>query len=143
MPELRVLAPDDSERLLRRGTFGRVGMGTPHGPEVIPVNYAVVDETIVVRTSPGGVLARYADGAPLVFEVDLVDHEYWNGWSVVARGVGEVVKDPQGAGRPRIRPWADGDRTCELRLTWTELSGRQVGAAWDLDDLLRWRRSAR
>ena len=104
MPELRVLAPDDCEQLLRRGTFGRVGMATPHGPEVIPVNYAVVDETIVVGTSPVGVLARYADGAPLVFEVDQVDHEYWQGWSVVARGVGEVVKDPQGAGRPRIRP---------------------------------------
>ena len=27
-----------------------------------------------------------------------------------------------------VRPWADGDRGCEIRLHWTTLSGRQIGS---------------
>ena len=53
-------------------------------------------------------LARHAAGAPLVFEVDAVDPEYWSGFSVIARGVGELVEDPlqPGSGTPSARPWA-------------------------------------
>lgn len=130
MPALRDLDTAACERLLQRGSFGRLGLVTPTGPEIVPVNYAVDDGTIVIRTSPEGIIACHGHLAELVFEVDFIDDEYWSGWSVVAHGRGAVVRDPQpGApGRPRVVPWADGERTCELRLTWTELSGRQVGA---------------
>jgi hypothetical protein len=145
MPELSDLDPAVCERLLRRGTFGRVGITTPDGPEILPVNYTVRADTIVVRTADDGVLARYADGAQLVFEVDLVDETRWQGWSVVARGVGELVagRHSRLPGGQDPRPWADGDRSCELRLTWTGLTGRQVGTGWDLEALLFSRRSAR
>lgn len=140
---VRELAPDECERLLRRGTFGRVGLVADRGPEIVPVNYVVDDHVVVVRTVPEGVLARHGHGRPLVLEVDWVDDDRWHGWSVVARGTGEVVADaPDVApGRPRVRPWADGERTSELRLAWTELSGRQVGAAWDTEAGLYSRRT--
>ena len=84
----------------------------------------------------------HGHGAELVFEVDLIDHDRWHGWSVVARGSGVVVHDAQdaGVGRPPVRPWAAGDRTSELRLAWTELTGRQVGAAWDAESAMYSRR---
>ena len=134
MPVLSDLDHAHCERLLRGGTFGRIVVVTPHGAEIVPVNYAVDADTIVVRTASDGLLARHGDGAELVFEIDFVDHERWQGWSVVARGTGAVVHDlpNAGSGGPRIRPWPDGDHGSELRLTWTGLSGRQVG--WAVPD---------
>ena len=116
------LTVDECERLLRRGTFGRVVLSTPHGNEIVPVNYAVHESTVVVHTSPDGLLARHADGAELLFEVDLVDEERWNGWSVVARGRGRISHDFRAV--PPVRPWAAGERSCELQLRWDVLTGR-------------------
>jgi nitroimidazol reductase NimA-like FMN-containing flavoprotein (pyridoxamine 5'-phosphate oxidase superfamily) len=131
MPELVEMDPDECQRLLRRGTVGRVALVTPRGPEIVPVNYTVLDDAVVVRTTRDGFLARHADGRAVAFEVDLLDHERWQGWSVVARGVGEVVHDPERGApdRLRLRPWADGDRSSELWLAWTELTGRRLGSA--------------
>jgi len=145
MPELIDMAPAECERLLRRGTFGRVALVTTRGPEIVPVNYAVLDDTIVIRTTPHGLLARHGHGRQLAFEVDLVDHERWHGWSVVARGTGEVVIDPQDevSARLRLRPWPDGDRSSELRLAWTELTGRRLGPVGDTEDAWHQRGVAR
>jgi hypothetical protein len=132
MPALHDLDPEDCERLLRRGTFGRVGLWTPTGPMILPVNYAVSDDAVVIRTSAQGTLARYGHERQLVFEVDLVEEERWRGWSVLAHGRG--LLDPDPPPRPlgeRARPWAEGDRTAELRLVWTELTGRRVGTGGD------------
>src|SRR4051794_32685969 len=98
VPVLQELERDECERLLRRGTFGRVVLVSPRGPEIVPVNYAVDRAAVIVRTSPSGLLARYGHGHPLAFEVDVIDHERWHGWSVVARGVGELVRDAPSAG---------------------------------------------
>ena len=141
MPVLREIAPSQCERLLRRGTFGRVVLTTPDGPEIVPVNYAVRDDTVVVHTSPDGLLARHADGRRIAFEVDLVDESRWHGWSVVAHGVGEIgPAAPEAAAPDRPRPWADGDRSCELRLPWTRLTGRRIGDGWDLEATMYSRR---
>jgi nitroimidazol reductase NimA-like FMN-containing flavoprotein (pyridoxamine 5'-phosphate oxidase superfamily) len=129
MPAIHVLASAECERLLRQECFGRLVLETPEGPEIFPVNYAVQGDAIVVRTSSSGTIARYGHDAEVVFEIDLVDQEYWSGWSVVARGRGELVGDPSDdvpAGR-RVRSWVDEDRDSELRMVWRELTGRRVG----------------
>jgi len=130
MPSVMPLSTSECERLLRAGVFGRLGLTTLRGPEIVPVNYAVVDDAIVVRTAPSSLVATYADRAPIVFEVDLVDHERWQGWSVVARGVGRCVADRDVPGL-LPRSWADGERTTLVRLAWTELTGRRIGTGWD------------
>ena len=144
MPDVSVLSDADCDRLLRAGAFGRVGLLGPRGPEIIPVNYAVHDTTARVRTDPASVLATCADGADLVLEIDLVDHERWQGWSVVARGVGRVLGpgDPLPADpRTGPTPWASGDRTAVVELSWTELSGRRLGSGWDLRTAMPVRRA--
>jgi hypothetical protein len=143
MPALIELSVAECERLLRRGTFGRVVLSTPSGNHIVPVNYAVHEATVVVRTSAEGVLAQYADGAELLFEVDLVDEERWNGWSVIARGRGRVENVGPGPGTVPVRPWAAGDRSCEVRLTWERVSGRKVGAAWDAEAAMYSKRAVR
>ena len=137
MPEIQELDLPTCERLIRRGVFGRFAFVSARGPEIVPVNYVVHDEAVVVRTAPDSALARNGAGAVLVFQVDAVDHEYWSGVSVVVRGVGELLQSSptREAGAPP-RPWAGGDRSCVLRMPWTEISGRAVGRLAGLDSLL-------
>ena len=133
--ESRELTPSECEALLRAGEAGRVALCTAEGPHVVPVNYSVVDGSLLLRTSPDSLLGRCGDGATLAFEVDHLDDGRRRGWSVVARGPAEVVRDPEEVRRiERVsppRPWAFGDRPVHLRLRWTELSGRQLGTGWD------------
>ena len=135
----------ECEALLRAGIAGRVAIATPTGPHIIPVNYSVVDDAIIVRTTPYSVLGSYGRDTTLAFEVDQIDHENQRGWSVVARGRGDFVTDIDEMDHIREvwspRPWAGGSRTLYLRLRWTELSGRRVGAGWDALSTMHVRRT--
>ncbi len=135
MHEAIDLSREECERLLRAGVGGRIALSSPNGPHIVPVNYAVVEDAIIVRTSPYSVLGTYGRNSVLAFEVDQFNHEYQVGWSVVARGRAEVVQDPVEIDHIRStwepRPWAAGARTLYIRLRWTEVSGRRIGQAWD------------
>jgi len=52
MAESYELTVGQCEALLRSCTVGRVALSTPTGPHVIPVNYTVVDDAVIVRTTP-------------------------------------------------------------------------------------------
>jgi nitroimidazol reductase NimA-like FMN-containing flavoprotein (pyridoxamine 5'-phosphate oxidase superfamily) len=135
VPEAIELNHEQCLRLLSAGVTGRVAVSTPDGPHIVPVNYSVVGEAVVLRTTPYSVLGSHGRGAMLAFEVDGVDHDRWRGWSVVARGRAEAVTDPVELERIRAvwepRPWVSGSRALHLRIPWTELSGRQIGVGWD------------
>jgi uncharacterized protein len=127
----RELAFDDCVRLLHAGVVGRAAVSTPDGPQIIPMNYAVADEALLLATSPYSALGTYGDGNLIAFEVDHFDYDNHTGWSVVVRGRAEVVSDPDALVKMRRtwapRPWADGSRNLHLRIPWTELSGRSLG----------------
>jgi nitroimidazol reductase NimA-like FMN-containing flavoprotein (pyridoxamine 5'-phosphate oxidase superfamily) len=129
------MTPGACEAVLRSGVLGRMGVNTPTGPHIIPVNYSVVDDAIVVRTETSSILGTWTKGALLVFEIDHVDHDWQWGWSVSVRGIGEWVTQKQDIARIlRIwapRPWASGDRPRLIRLPWTEITGRQLGRGWN------------
>ena len=131
MPESRDIGREECERLLRSGVVGRVALSTPEGPHIVPVNYAVVDDTIVIRTSAYSVLGTYGHNAMLAFEVDDIDHELRAGWSVVARGRCWAELDPAQVAAIRRRlqsaPWAGGNRNLYLRIRWQSISGRTLG----------------
>lgn len=130
------LSQAECEDLVRSGIVGRLAVSTPTGPHIVPVNYSVVDDAIIVRTSPYSLLGTYGRGATLAFEIDQFDYEYHRGWSVVVRGRAEFVTDPEQLERIRAvwqpNPWAAGSRDMHLRLRWDELSGRRLGTYGDL-----------
>lgn len=147
MPEPLELSHDTCAELLASGIVGRIAFAGPNGPEVLPVNYAVVGQTIVIRTSPYGVLGTYGRGARAAFEIDQFDHEYEQAWSVVAHGRLAHLDDPVALQRVQSvwkpRPWAGGaSRHLYLRLTWDKLTGRRLGSGFDLFDGLITRRRA-
>lgn len=145
MSNSRILTPEDCRELLRAGVVGRVAVSTPSGPHIIPVNYSVVDDAIVFRTSPYSVVGTYGQNSMTAFEVDHFDYEGQRGWSVVARGRCEAISDireVEHVNRERPpRPWADGSRNLYLRLTWTELTGRRLGNGWTRDNEVPVRRA--
>jgi nitroimidazol reductase NimA-like FMN-containing flavoprotein (pyridoxamine 5'-phosphate oxidase superfamily) len=137
MAELKELTYAECRALLVAGEAGRVAVSTPDGPHIIPLNYSVVDESIVFRTSPFSVLATYGRNTKLAFEVDHVRDEVQRGWSVVVRGRADVITDP--AELAHIRqicppvPWADGTRNLYFRLALQEVTGRSLGHVPYLD----------
>ena len=102
---------------------------------MVPVNYTIVDGAIVTRTTPYSILGTYGRNAVLAFAIDSIDRGRERGWSVQARGRGDVVEDH--AELARIRdvgdptPWAGSIRSMYIRLRWTELNGRKLGQHWN------------
>ncbi len=135
MPESFELSRAECEDLLRAGVAGRIAVVAPDGPHLLPINYSVVDDSIVVRTSPYSVLGTHGRDSTLAFEIDHFDFENQRGWSVMARGRSRVVLDPEELDHIREvwepRPWVSGVRPLFLRLSWTELTGRRLGGGWD------------
>lgn len=121
--------------LLASGVVGHAGVCTPSGPKIFTVNYAVVDEAIIFRTTPHSVLGSVASSSLVAFQVDSLDYEYHRGWSVLATGRGQVVDQPDELEHIRAiwepKPWAAGTRELYIRLAWDELTGRQLGLGWD------------
>ncbi|HEX6514461.1 MAG TPA: pyridoxamine 5'-phosphate oxidase family protein [Nocardioidaceae bacterium] len=119
--------------LLARGVIGRVAMATPMGPRIVPVNYAMYEDTIVFRTTPYSELGTYGWNTDLAFEIDHLDYEAHQGWSVVAIGRAELVEDPVDLQDIRAHwdptPWAGGRRHLYIRLRWRDVTGRWVGGA--------------
>ena len=144
MGEVEELSYADCRGLLAGGVFGRVAVCTSDGPRIIPVNYSVVEESVIFRTSAYGVVATHDWGSPIAFEVDHVDYDDQRGWSVVASGRGERVEDAEELALIRLtwdpRPWAAGVRPLYVRLAWTELTGRRIGQGWTRENELPVRR---
>lgn len=118
--------------LLTGGVMGRIAVTTPGGPRIVPVNYAVNDGAIFIRTSPYSELATYGPRNEAAFEIDHFDYDRHQGWSVVALGRLAVLEPEELEDVRRIwepRPWAGGHRNLYLRLPWREVSGRRVGGS--------------
>ena len=114
MSKILELTYEECETLLRAGVFGRFVLTRPTGPEIVPVNYVVVGNAVLVRTTPGSLLDRYAEGTAVVFEVDRAVYGRWHGWSVVARGR---------AGRSRRRSSPTTSAACRAHLDGSPATG--------------------
>jgi hypothetical protein len=117
--------------LLTSEEIGRVGYTAADGHQVIlPVNFDVDADIIVLRTGPGSKLDD-VPGQQVAFEVDHLAPEIRSGWSVLVQGRGlELADGPRAAdpatGRPDIEPWAPGDKRHWLAIRIERITGRQI-----------------
>ncbi|MEV0173503.1 pyridoxamine 5'-phosphate oxidase family protein [Streptomyces sp. NPDC050803] len=115
--------------LLSTHGVGRLAVPTATGPVVVPVNYTVLDGTIVFRTRVGTTPAQAA-GCQVAFEVDRIDDAFSSGWSVLVRGHARTVTDPEEVRRLDERaysaPWAGGRRALWVRIDPRTVSGRRI-----------------
>jgi uncharacterized protein len=138
------LSSAECQELLAAGLVGRAAVCTPVGPHIVPVNYGVVDDAVVIRTSPYSVLGGHARGTIMALEVDQFDYERQRGWSVVVRGRAEAVTSAEELSHIKQvwepRAWAAGQRNLYLRVRWSEITGRRLGIGWNPTDELPVRR---
>ena len=136
--KLLELSEEEARTLLREaGAVGRIAFCTPDGPTILPVNYSVVDSTIVIRTMADSVIAQYAPGTTLAFEADQVDYRTEHGWSVVAKGPAHRIDHLRELAHVYVtwlpHPWATGERDVFLRIDCAEITGRRLGDDWDIE----------
>jgi len=128
-PVLTKLTQAECRRLIAPGGIGRIAFGTASGPVVLPVNFAVLAGTIVVRTSEGGMIEGHA-GDQVAFEVDHIDEALGQGWSVLVRGPAHRVAHPaelQHVQRDTaLWPWPGGDRDVYVRIIPDRVTGRRI-----------------
>jgi hypothetical protein len=130
--DLRVvskLLPAECRRLIAPGGVGRIAFGTLSGPVVVPVNFAVLADTIVVRTAEGTVIDGHAD-EQVALEVDHIDEALCQGWSVLVRGPAHRVAHPAELRRLQedavVWPWPGGEREVYVRIVPREITGRRI-----------------
>ena len=128
-PVVTKLMPAECRRLIAAGGIGRIAFGTTSGPVVLPVNFAVVAGTIVIRTAEGTAVDGHAD-EQVAFEVDHIDEALSQGWSVVVRGRAHRVAHPAELQIVRrdaaIWPWPGGDRDVYVRIIPDTITGRRI-----------------
>lgn len=118
-----------ARRLLTRSAYGRVSFDDGTGPVILPVNHAVWQGDVVIRTDRGSVLDGLTDDRPVAFEVDHIDQVRQAGWSVLVRGHMVAIDDPvelDMVAELDLHPWAAGDHDRWLRLVTEQVTARMV-----------------
>ncbi|MBO2446111.1 pyridoxamine 5'-phosphate oxidase family protein [Actinomadura barringtoniae] len=126
---LEILGADECRTLLGSAPLGRVVFTDQALPAVQPVNFALLDGDVIIRTSVDSKLSAAAEGAIVAFEVDDFDAAAHTGWSVVAVGEARVVRDPGERAELDalpLRSWAPGERDQFIRIRLEMLRGRRI-----------------
>ncbi len=128
---LEVIPLSECVRLVETNEVARVAFLHEGSIQLYPVNYAWDGEGMVFRTETGSPLAD-AVGSQMVVETDGTDQRGRSGWSIIARGTGELVDPthtPELAARLKrlaLYPWTGGDKELWMRLIPAPLTGRRV-----------------
>jgi nitroimidazol reductase NimA-like FMN-containing flavoprotein (pyridoxamine 5'-phosphate oxidase superfamily) len=125
---LMILSRPECVELLRSVPVGRIALSVGALPVVLPVNFAMLDDDVVIRTVAGSKLEAAAINAVVAFEADRVDPAARCGWSVLVQGVASEITDPDELDRARrmpLDPWSGVDGHY-LRIATRFVSGRRL-----------------
>lgn len=134
-PVLEHLDADECLRLISPGGVGRLAYSGRYGLTVFPVNYQMLDGSVVFRTaeySPTDEDLRTGMSAAeydVAFEVDSIDEAAREGWSVLIHGPAhhmDTLTEHGQAMQTGVEPWAGGEREHAIRITPHRISGRRI-----------------
>ena len=126
---LEALDRDECILRLKQHGVGRVGAILRGRPIVYPVNYAVHESAVLIRTRVGGDIDLATTDAWAVLEIDGADNLYHEGWSVLVVGRATHVSDPDELVKlklMRLSPWADERRHRVVSIPLDDVSGRRL-----------------
>jgi len=128
---LEVLDRAECLRLMGTAVIGRLGLSSGALPLVLPVNFLLDGERILIRTGTGTKLDRALAGAVVAFEVDDIFPLRHTGWSVVVTGVATVITDPADLARIERLPlahWVPDQAEQVVAVSIELVSGRRITA---------------
>lgn len=128
--DLEVLDRDECLRLLASRSVGRVGLSAGALPVILPVNFYVDGDRIIVRTGFGTKLAAAMRNAVVCVEVDEIDSLYHAGWSVLVTGTARELVGEEAAAALALplRPWS-GHADHVIAIDVELVSGRRLAPA--------------
>lgn len=124
---LKEISKTECLELLGSHHVGRVAYCDALGPVVLPVTYALDQDTILMQVSPHSTLAQHLRSGAASFQIDDFEDYNQSGWSVLVRGDAahvEAAELPADDDRPHA--WAEGQRTFYVRITPHDISGRRL-----------------
>jgi len=132
--ELEVLSSGECLDLLCTQAVGRVGLSVGALPVVLPVNFVVDGEHIILRTGFGTKLSAALRNAVVCFEVDDIDQRDQTGWSVLVTGTAHelVGTDAAHAATLPLRPWPGSTADHLVAISIDLVSGRRIVPAVQL-----------
>lgn len=89
------LGPGRCRELLGDGGVGRLAFCDGGRPVVLPVNYVVVDDSLLVRTGAGAKAGAAARGDTVAFQVDDLAPEDGAPWSVLVTGSPSLLSEEE------------------------------------------------
>lgn len=127
---MEVLSRTEAIALLETQEVGRLVYTRRALPAVVPVNYAVRGDAILIWTGSTSSLGQAVRGSVVAFETDEVNRAAHSGWSVTVTAPAQLVTDETELAKARIDgpvPWAPGIKEYLIRIPLTMVTGRRIG----------------
>lgn len=124
---MTILDEDLCWNLLRSADVGRLAVAIKDQPDIFPVNFVVDHGTVVFRTAEGTKLAAAVLGRAVAFEVDGLDREVGEAWSVVIKGkateLHRMIEIFEATDLP-LFPWLTSPKPRFVRIVPESITGR-------------------
>ena len=128
---LIVLETRECLRLLASVPIARVALAINAVPVVLPVNFVLDGDEIIIRSAAGTKLDAALGCDVVAVEADQYDEFDHSGWSVVVKGRVRKLTDPAEVKRAAalpLRPWGSETAHHYLAVSTELVSGRRVGS---------------
>ena len=126
---LEILDDVECLSLLSRESVGRLALTASALPVVLPINYLLLNRTIVFASDPGLKLDAALRRTVACLEIDGFDRWQHGGWSVLATGRLREITDPIHrieAEQLPLSPWALSTARHLVELEIELVSGRRI-----------------
>jgi nitroimidazol reductase NimA-like FMN-containing flavoprotein (pyridoxamine 5'-phosphate oxidase superfamily) len=111
--------------LLRWEPIIRLAVAAPgHAPTVVPMNFVLDGDNVILRTDDGEKFARLAD-QPVSLQADRFDWYRRIGWSVLVQGVAQEI-DATDVDELDLDAWAPGPKEHFVRVIPHAITGRRL-----------------
>lgn len=126
---LEVLSREECIQLLSSTSVARVGVTVDALPVIVPVNFIVAGDHVLLRSAAGTKLTAALANSVIALEADSVDGVSHAGWSVLVQGMSRVLDDPheiaEALAEPLL-PWANQDADRFIVIDLQRVSGRRL-----------------
>ncbi|GAA1718051.1 pyridoxamine 5'-phosphate oxidase family protein [Isoptericola hypogeus] len=122
-----ILTEDECWEFLEGQTVGRLATAVGGDPEIFPVNFAVAERQVYLKTRPGTKLVEIAVNSHVAFEADEWGPDVAR--SVVLKGTAEILDhdaDLAAAEATGLRSYLQDGKNVWVRIAPAEVSGRRL-----------------
>ena len=114
---------------------GRLAVSVGGVPDIFPVNFVVLDRTVLLHTAAGTKLEEIAANRSVAFEADWWDE--WEATSVVLRGRAATLQEESEVAEAdalRMQSWVPTAKSVYVQVRPMAISGRRIRLTGDVEE---------